>query len=59
MEIKENFEHSLNKSSTEKIKFLLKAFNILVPIIEEFRKERIVIEVDDEFKQQFKKRKIN
>ena len=59
MEIKENFEHSLNKSSTEKIKFLLKAFNILVPIIEEFRKERIVIEVDDEFKQQFKKRRIN
>jgi hypothetical protein len=42
-----------------KIKFLLKAFNLLVPIIEEFRKERLVIDIDDEFKQQLKKRKLN
>ena len=59
IEIRENFEHSLNTNSFEKIKFLLKAFNLLIPIIEEFRKERLVIDIDDEFKQQLKKRKLN
>ena len=60
IEIKENLELSLNQNNPiSKIKFLLKAFSVLIPIIEEFRKERIVIEVDPEFKRNLKKRRLN
>ena len=60
MDIKENLENSLTADSTyKKIGFLMDAFSVLVPIIEEFRKERLVIEVDEDFKRQLKKRKLN
>jgi hypothetical protein len=39
-EIKENFEKSLDSNSDiSKIKYLLTAYNILVPIVEDFRRE--------------------
>jgi hypothetical protein len=58
--IKLNLENSLNTSNQlVKLNYILNAYDILVPIIEEFRKERVEINVDDDFKRDFKKRKIN
>jgi len=58
--IKLNLENSLNTSNQlVKLNYIINAYDILVPIIEEFRKERIEIEVDDDFKRDFKKRKMN
>ena len=42
-----------------KMHYLIEAYSTLVPIIEEFRRERADLDVEPEFKQSFKKRKIN
>jgi hypothetical protein len=42
-----------------KLNLILSAYFILVPIVENLNHQKIEIDVDDDFKQQFKKRKLN
>jgi hypothetical protein len=52
--IKEFLEMSLNKNdSVEKLNELVKAYQILVPIVEDFRKERYSSELDRDFIAEF------
>jgi hypothetical protein len=58
--IKKYLEESLNSNDPViKLNLILSAYFILVPIVENLNHQKIEIDVDDDFKQQFKKRKLN
>ena len=60
VEIKYFFEESLNQNdSIKKLQLISEAYCMLIQIFEEINKETVSLEVDLEFKQQFKKRKRN
>ena len=59
--IQDNLLNSLNYNNAfQKMNCVIDAYNILVPIAEDFRREKYVEEIDDsDFIQTFKKRKLN
>jgi len=61
IDIKYNLCCSLNHNNPfKKLKHIIKAYDLLVPIVEDIRREKIVKEIHDEdFIKTFKKRRIN
>jgi len=58
LEMKEYFEDSLNQNdTTKKLKIIIKAYRILVSIVDELRVTIPFVDIEIEFKEQFKKRK--
>jgi hypothetical protein len=61
LEIKYNLSNSLNNNNPfKKLKYIVRAYDILVPIVEDFRKEKFVDIIEDlDFIKTFKKRRLN
>ena len=61
LEIKYNLSNSLNNNNPfKKLKYIIRAYDILVPIVEDFRKEKFVDVIEDlDFIKTFKKRRLN
>jgi len=59
--IKQYLSKSLNHNNPEiKLLYIIKAYDILVPIVEEIREQKCIQRIeDDDFIQTFKKRRIN
>jgi hypothetical protein len=57
--IKKNLANSLNNNNPiVKLNYLIKAYDLLVPVVEDIRKQKCVQQIeDDEFIQTFKKRR--
>jgi hypothetical protein len=56
--IKKYFDESLNENeSIKKLKIVLKAYEILVPMVEEFRNEKYQTEIDPDFLETFEQPK--
>jgi hypothetical protein len=60
-EIKYNLNMSLNNNNPfKKLKYIIKAYDILVPIVEDVRSEKFMDQIEDQdFIKTFKKRRIN
>jgi hypothetical protein len=60
-EIKYNLTMSLNNNNPfKKLKYIIRAYDILVPIVEDFRREKFVDQIEDtDFIKTFKKRRLN
>lgn len=61
IQIQKIFYESLNiNNPIIKLKYVVKAYDLLVPIVEEIREQKYIQQIDDEeFIQTFKKRRIN
>jgi len=58
LEMKDSFEESLSQNDVlEKLSTLVHAYSTLVYILDEIKDTAIIIDMEPEFKQQFKKRK--
>lgn len=59
LKIRENFEKSLNDNSIDnKIKYILNAYDILIPIVEDYHREKCQEVVDYEFREQFSPKRL-
>ena len=57
--IKENFDKSLNTSNvTDKIKYILLSYDVLIPIIEDIRLEKYYEKVDEELQLDFNPKRL-
>jgi hypothetical protein len=58
LEFKDALENSLNTNdNTVKLKYLVEAYSIVVPIVEKLNESKVVLAVEPEFKKQFKRKR--